>query len=93
MLQDALHFGFFVECPVKVLGSRCFVRISAMVYNERACYEALAAAVLRIGWLKRDDGGVELIVGDEAAAAAAAAAAVAATVGEGTNANVAASAE
>ena len=60
MLQDALHFGLRVECPVKVLDARCYVRISAMIYNERACFEALAAAVLRIRWRTLEDGGVEL---------------------------------
>jgi hypothetical protein len=92
MLQDALHFGFRVECPVKVLDSRCYVRISAMVYNERSCFEALAAAVLRIGWRKLEDGGVELVAAPAAPAAAAVAAAAAAVEAAGAQAAAAAAA-
>ena len=60
MLQDALHFAFRVECPVKVLDSRCYVRISAQIHNERADFEALAAAVLRIKWRALEGGAFEL---------------------------------
>lgn len=44
-VQDALHFGHRVECPVKTVGGELHVRISAAAYNERADYEALARAV------------------------------------------------
>ncbi|KAA0151178.1 hypothetical protein FNF31_06868 [Cafeteria roenbergensis] len=44
-LQDALHEGHKVECPVKCLGGRLYVRISAAVYNCPADYARLAAAV------------------------------------------------
>ena len=52
MLQDALHFGCRVEVPVKVLDGRAFVRVSAQIYNERADFEALAAAVSAMRWRK-----------------------------------------
>lgn len=61
LLQDALHHAFRIEVPVKTLpgprgdgDSRCYVRISAMVYNTLEEYAALADAVDRIGW----EGGV-----------------------------------
>jgi isopenicillin-N epimerase len=69
MLQDALHFGFKVECPVKTLVGpernepRSYVRISAMVYNAREDFERLAEAVLAIRW--KEDGRLD----EEAAAA------------------------
>ena len=44
-VQDALHFGHAIECPVKTVGGQLYVRISAAVYNERSDYEALARAV------------------------------------------------
>lgn len=34
-----------IECPVKCIAGRLFVRISCHVYNVRSDYEALAAAV------------------------------------------------
>lgn len=45
-LQDSLHEGCKVECPVKCLGGQLFVRISAAVYNCPADYSRLAEAVL-----------------------------------------------
>ena len=66
-IQDALHFQHRVEAPIKLLGSpsapRLYVRISAHVYNAKADYERLAAAVLAIA---REGGGS----GDAAGAAA-----------------------
>ena len=57
MVQDALHFGFAVEAPAKTLpgpaggdDARSYVRVSAMVYNSAADFDALADAVLRIAW-------------------------------------------
>ena len=44
-VQDALHFGHRVECPVKTVSGELYVRISAAAYNERADFEALARAV------------------------------------------------
>ena len=44
--QDYLHYTHRVECPVKCLEQRLFVRISAAPYNCREDYEALARAVL-----------------------------------------------
>lgn len=68
MLQDALHYGFKVECPVKTLRGpqedakdmRSYVRISVNVYNTLADYEALAQAVLRIRWARGGEGEVKL---------------------------------
>ncbi|KAL4425559.1 hypothetical protein ABPG75_009575 [Micractinium tetrahymenae] len=47
-VQDMLHYGHSVECPVKCIGGRLYVRISVHIYNEAADYERLAAAVLHI---------------------------------------------
>jgi hypothetical protein len=44
MVQDALYAAG-IEVPVKLLGRRLYVRISAMVYNELDEYRALADAV------------------------------------------------
>ena len=64
LLQDALHHAFRIEVPVKTLpgpcgagDSRCYVRISAMVYNSLEEYVALADAVERIGWSVGSDAG------------------------------------
>ncbi len=45
-LQDYLHYDKAVECPVKCLESRLFVRISVAPYNQLSDYETLADAVL-----------------------------------------------
>lgn len=56
MLQDALHYGFSIECPVKTLPGprttemRSYVRISAFVYNTIEDFQHLADSVLRIRW-------------------------------------------
>ncbi len=36
-----------IECPIKAVQGRLYVRISVHVYNRRADYETLAAAVLQ----------------------------------------------
>lgn len=46
-LQDFLHFEHAVECPVKCVEGRLYVRVTAHVYNTQEDYEALAKAVLR----------------------------------------------
>lgn len=55
MLQDALHYAFKIECPVKTLQGPCgnnrsYVRISAMVYNSIDDYKRLADAVTSMQW-------------------------------------------
>jgi isopenicillin-N epimerase len=57
MLQDALHYAFRIECPVKTLpgptgagAPRSYLRISAMVYNDLDDFRTLARAVARIRW-------------------------------------------
>jgi len=35
-----------IECPVKAVQGRLYVRISVHIYNKRRDYETLAAAVL-----------------------------------------------
>ena len=59
MVQDALHHGFSIEVPAKTLpgplggeDSRTYLRVSAFVYNCLEDYEALAEAILRMGWGK-----------------------------------------
>jgi len=47
-VQDCLHFGFNVECPVKCIEGKLYVRISAHIYNSKADYEALGAAMKRL---------------------------------------------
>ncbi|GLC39561.1 hypothetical protein PLESTM_000911900 [Pleodorina starrii] len=47
-VQDLLHHIHSVECPVKCIQGRLFVRISVHVYNTLSDYERLAAAVERI---------------------------------------------
>jgi len=54
-VQDALHFCFRVECPVKTLraragDSRAYVRVSAGVYNTLDDFQRLADAVLALRW-------------------------------------------
>jgi selenocysteine lyase/cysteine desulfurase len=50
MIQDALHFDGKIECPVKTLGSKCYFRISAGIYNSIQDYERLAEFVLQLTW-------------------------------------------
>ncbi len=45
-VQDALHFGFNIEVPVKTLEARLYVRISAAIYNCLDDYVVLRDAVL-----------------------------------------------
>ncbi len=47
--QDFLHHECAVECPVKCVSDRLYVRVSAAPYNELADYNRLAAAVLSFG--------------------------------------------
>ena len=49
-VQDALHFRHAIECPVKTLEGRLYVRISAAVYNTPADYARLADAVNALRW-------------------------------------------
>jgi selenocysteine lyase/cysteine desulfurase len=46
-LQDVLHFDFGIEVPIKDVGGRLYVRLSAMVYNTPADYETLRHALHR----------------------------------------------
>jgi hypothetical protein len=51
--QDLLHYKHKVECPVKCLAGRLYVRISAAPYNVIQDYQVLADAVGKIaekGW-------------------------------------------
>uniref|UniRef100_A0A7R9V8T9 Uncharacterized protein n=1 Tax=Chlamydomonas euryale TaxID=1486919 RepID=A0A7R9V8T9_9CHLO len=48
LVQDQLHHGFRIECPVKCIAGYLYVRISAQVYNEMADYERLRDAVLAL---------------------------------------------
>ena len=55
MLQDALHYGYQIECPIKTLPGptgtpRSYVRISAMVYNSIVDYQRLNEAVQKFRW-------------------------------------------
>ncbi|KNC77691.1 hypothetical protein SARC_09853 [Sphaeroforma arctica JP610] len=45
-VQDAMHFRFQIECPVKFIDGQLYVRISSHCYNTRHDYDKLAAAVL-----------------------------------------------
>ncbi|GIL54670.1 hypothetical protein Vafri_10411 [Volvox africanus] len=47
-VQDLLHHVHAVECPVKCIQGRLYVRISVHIYNILADYERLAEAVDRI---------------------------------------------
>ena len=47
-LQDRLHYEHKVECPVKCLAGRLYVRISAAPYNVLHDYQVLAGAVAQI---------------------------------------------
>ena len=49
-VQDALHYRFAIECPVKTLEQRLYVRISAAVYNSLDDFAKLAAAVKAFQW-------------------------------------------
>jgi isopenicillin-N epimerase len=50
MIQDALHYHFKIECPIKTLEKKSYVRISAMVYNVIGDYETLSDAVSNLRW-------------------------------------------
>ncbi|PRW58839.1 L-cysteine desulfhydrase 1 isoform X2 [Chlorella sorokiniana] len=52
-VQDTLHYQHRIECPVKCVGGRLYVRISAHIYNELADYERLAAAVRSMAGLEQ----------------------------------------
>ena len=47
-VQDALHERFGIECPVKALFGRLYVRVSAGPYNVEKDIEDLAQAVLEL---------------------------------------------
>ncbi|GLI71197.1 hypothetical protein VaNZ11_016316 [Volvox africanus] len=47
-VQDLLHHVHAVECPVKCIQGRLYVRISVHIYNILSDYERLAEAVDRI---------------------------------------------
>ena len=51
-LQDRLHFDYAIECPVKTVNGKLYVRISAAVYNEHDDYHRLAQAVEEIALIK-----------------------------------------
>jgi isopenicillin-N epimerase len=48
-VQDYLH-SERIECPVKTVNGRLYVRISAAVYNELEDYEHLGQAVRGADW-------------------------------------------
>jgi selenocysteine lyase/cysteine desulfurase len=50
MIQDALHYHFKIECPIKTLEHKSYVRISAMVYNVIEDYETLSRAISSLRW-------------------------------------------
>ena len=47
-LQDLLHHSHAIECPVKCIQGRLYVRISAAIYNTLQDYVRLQEAVLQI---------------------------------------------
>ncbi len=47
-LQDALYFKYNIECPVKLLEGRLYVRISAHIHNHIGEYRRLAEAMLEL---------------------------------------------
>ena len=47
-LQDALHFRFGVEAPVRMLNNRLYVRVSAHIYTDLSEFERLADAMLEL---------------------------------------------
>lgn len=47
-LQDALYFQYNIECPVKLLQNRLYVRISGHIHNDIKEYEILADAMLKL---------------------------------------------
>eukprot|EP00200_Dunaliella_tertiolecta_P004798 CAMPEP_0202339480 /NCGR_PEP_ID=MMETSP1126-20121109/1324_1 /ASSEMBLY_ACC=CAM_ASM_000457 /TAXON_ID=3047 /ORGANISM="Dunaliella tertiolecta, Strain CCMP1320" /LENGTH=445 /DNA_ID=CAMNT_0048930037 /DNA_START=110 /DNA_END=1447 /DNA_ORIENTATION=- len=47
-VQELLHHEFRIECPVKCIQGRLYVRISACVYNTLHDYEKLREAILKI---------------------------------------------
>jgi selenocysteine lyase/cysteine desulfurase len=48
-IQDLLHFEHSVECPVKCISGRLYVRITAHIYNVIDDYAKLGEAVKSIG--------------------------------------------
>lgn len=50
MIQDILHYQYKIECPVKTLNNRCYLRISAAIYNSIEDYKKLSEVVLQIKW-------------------------------------------
>jgi len=47
-LQDALHFKYNIEVPVRMLKNRLYVRLSAHVYTDPVEFEKLADALLEL---------------------------------------------
>jgi len=47
--QNVLHYSYGIEAPIKFLGGRLWVRVSAHVYNSLEDYGRLADAVVGIG--------------------------------------------
>lgn len=56
-VQDALHYAHRVECPVKCIQGRLFVRVSAFIYNDRDDFRRLGDAVLGMAARGGADGG------------------------------------
>ncbi|GIL80140.1 hypothetical protein Vretifemale_9315 [Volvox reticuliferus] len=56
-VQDLLHHVYAVECPVKCIQGRLYVRISVHIYNILADYERLAEAVEQIAASGTSTGG------------------------------------
>lgn len=48
IVQDELYYLYLVECPVKQVHGRLYLRISAYVYNEPSDYGVLRESVLNI---------------------------------------------
>jgi len=63
MVQDALHNDYTVECPVKCVEGKLYVRISAHVYNEPVDYIALGTGVVAIitNYIHSQQSGVDFV--------------------------------
>lgn len=48
-IQDALHYRFNVEVPVKAVEKKYYLRLTAYMYNDMTDYERLRDAILIIG--------------------------------------------